>query len=134
LWNYRADPMGTNSSGNTIITDSYYLNSHNNFAGGQPSQQVYTSVAAIENGYTGCLQTSGGNCYQTRPGYAITAVGVVPFSVANNATFAGVVGCCQTNWADMHPGPMFGGAGTDAKVFNGGASSTGSSAWMVGPW
>ncbi len=124
LWNYRADPFGTNSAGTTVIPDPNILNAHSYIAGG---------VSVVEGGFSFvlgeslCPSATGGSCLQIRQGNIATAYQSPQSAVEINPPFGGVSGNGVPNFVDGHPGPCFSGVCMDARPLLGGGISLGSS-------
>lgn len=122
FWNYTLDPHGANTSGNTIISDQYGMNSHyywQNFT--QATPWTFDSR---------CIANPWNSCYQTRIGTDLpTILSTPPAGVAqNDPAFASLVtGYGGDDEIQSHPwGPGYNAPTPqsqffwDARPFNGG--------------
>ena len=123
VWNYRSDPNGANSSGQTMIVDPSVLGGHT-FVG---SGLFVVAGGAPYNLGPLCpigLLTASGSCLQVRFGNVATATQSQPNAVSTNPAFAGAAGIGVPNEVDSHPGPCLNGWCMDARVMDGGPGGT----------
>lgn len=119
LWNYRADPYGTNANWNTIINDSDAPGGHN-----WVGDQLTISSSSIDAlGETLCPREAGANCYEVRYGNLPTAQQSQLHSIVNAPPFAGKFGISTPNVVDSHPGPCAGSVCVDGRPMDGGGSN-----------
>ena len=119
LWNYMADPLGSNSNLGTVTTDPTQLGGHHFVSGG-----VYVATGGFPfNLGTTICPTSASTCAQTRNGTLSSAQFAVNSAVSQNAQFAGITGMGQGNEVDSHPGPCFNFVCTDARPLLGAPDS-----------
>ena len=107
MWNFLADPKGTNAGYTTIFPAIYSFGSHGN---DYLSYQSYTIQAAGGNLPTAKLCPTGyGYCYAVFPGEygsAFLANTSAPNAISISPTFAGVLpAISQPNQVDSHAGP-----------------------------
>lgn len=124
LWNAVADPLGTNTSGTTVIQDPLNLGGHQNAIVSLPAQPVLFGAAGAA--FAPGLCPTGNYCGQIRPGTGYTnsirtTTLTTQGSVSMCPTFAGVrgLGCPSPDNVDTHAGPAFGPFIMDARPFTG---------------
>jgi len=123
VWNYRADPYGTNANGQTMIVDTTILNGHTFTGNG-----IYITAGGFPYNLGPlcpiALLTASGACNQVRFGNVATAIQSPANAIAINPAFAGAFGIGSPNEVDTHPGPCFNGGCMDARPMDGGAFGT----------
>lgn len=120
LWNYRADPYGTNSNGNTVLADMTVTNGH---GGSGPGIFINAPDGWWDLGQTLCPQALFGSntaCYMIRLGTYATLPGAPQLTVAGDEPFAGKLGIGTPNTVDSHPGPCLFQWCLDARPMQGG--------------
>ena len=123
LWNYRADPYGTNSNGASMIFDP-------NLPGGHSWNSHYVSIASgsgpwdpnISDLCPASVLTASGGCYIVRLGDLSSVVSAPMMAVAEDPPFAGVVANGVPNQVDSHPGYCAQTWCFDSRPLNGGTT------------
>ncbi|MDQ6663240.1 MAG: hypothetical protein M3Z23_02470, partial [Acidobacteriota bacterium] len=98
FWNYTADPHAANTTGNTILNDSYSVSAHYYW-------QNLTSAAPYWIDSTRCHVSGDAGCYQTRTGPDIPTILTTPPTAlpSFNPAFAGKRGSAQGDNTQSHP-------------------------------
>jgi hypothetical protein len=122
LWNFAADPTGLNPGYATMNPNVYSSSGHGNGSLVNQSGTIITSNTSL----TLCPT---GTCDNTWPGDYVQAglAGAATNAFSISPTFAGVMGLSQPNQVDTHAGPAFSNWVMDARPFNGGQPSQGTS-------
>lgn len=105
VWNYRADPYGTNSNWSSILVDPANVGGHLGEGGGVRVNSVATWYRVGESVCPKAILGTYGVCYQVRRGTLAQAIAAPTLGVAENPPFAGVLGIGNPNQVDTHPGP-----------------------------
>ena len=104
LWDYRDDPYGTNSTGNTILMDPNEGQAHE---WNTPTVTINSGGAWYNTGDASCptgILGNSGTCYIVRLGHLSTIVTAPMIFVAMAPPFAGVNANGTPNQVDSHPG------------------------------
>jgi hypothetical protein len=121
LWNYAADPYGTNASGTTLTFDPHEPNTHSSMTNGSVASAGVEMNAG--GGWDGQCNDIG-SCYQVRNSH-LSTISMAPITaIAQNPPFSGVVGYGSPIAVDSHPGFCAPTWCLDSRPMLGGGSGT----------